>query len=397
MRLLEGTEVLFIGLVCLVCLVYLVEPDEPDLLCALRRYRSLARIRPHIWLNLVHDSRIRHSLFTCVGGDRAGCCQAGSYYNGFCGGRSKLAAADRHRDGLRDLVRRGGCGGNAGDLCQGWVAWGRCRSVWREFVLDSGRIVLCTTAVSTEPSYRRRLLPAPVQSNGRSALHALCRGIVSGVGRGSVQSIGFGVQRRDRRGGEPATRNGSRCGHRVDIYDLRRHVFRGHSRFCPTQRHHGWAAVYCFCREWADGRGRCGGGPCGAGGEIGFLSTGESQRLDSLHRRRYHHDAGIDSPARCVSTHHLGEERANGGAWFNPWRRDLFPVLLRTDVPHLFGHAYRSGKVWTAARGRFATGVADTHPPTYADRRADPVFRSGTFGRHELFERDIARSLGDPE
>ena len=151
--------------------------------------RSLARIRPHVCLSRLHDSRIRHSLFTCVGGNRTGCRQTGPYRKGFCGGRSELAAADRHRHGLRDLVWRGGRGGDVGDLCEGRLARGRCRSVRREFVFDPGRIVLCPTVVSTESSYRRRLLSAPVQPNSRSTLHPLCRGVVSGVGRGSVQSV----------------------------------------------------------------------------------------------------------------------------------------------------------------------------------------------------------------
>src|SRR5262249_42602733 len=135
----------------------------------------------------------------------------------------------------------------------------------------------------------------------------------------------------------------------------------------------------------------------GTGGEVGFFSTREAQTGGPPHRRRDHHDVGVDSPARCVSAHHLGERRKDGCAGGSPWGGDLFSVLLRTDVPRLFGHADRSGKVWSSARRRFATGVADTRPPTYADRRADSVFRSGTFSRHELLERDIARTFGDPE
>ena len=132
-------------------------------ICPLRPCRSLARIRPHVCLNHLHDSRVRHSLFAPLGGDRTGCRQAGPYREGFCGGRSKLTAADRHRHGLCDLVRRRSRARDFGHICEGRVTRRRRRSLWVEPLFDSGWIVLCPPVLSAEPPDRRRLLSSPVQ------------------------------------------------------------------------------------------------------------------------------------------------------------------------------------------------------------------------------------------
>src|SRR3977135_3089449 len=53
--------------------------------------------------NRFHDSGIRDSLSAPVSGGRTGGCQTGPYCEGFCGGRSESAAADRDRHGLCHL------------------------------------------------------------------------------------------------------------------------------------------------------------------------------------------------------------------------------------------------------------------------------------------------------
>ena len=139
------------------------------------------------------------------------------------------------------------------------------------------------------------------------------------MGGCAVQSVWIvlNVGHRGRR--EPASRDGDRRGDRAGLYDLRRHVLRRHSGLCPNLCDHGRAALYCFCGEWVGGRGGCGDQPCGAGRQVGFLSTGDVHGVDSLHRSLDHDDVGVDSPTRRVSTHHLGERRTHGGAWISCW------------------------------------------------------------------------------
>ena len=124
----------------------------------LRHCRSLARIRPHVCLSRLHDSGIRHSLFAPVGGDRTGCRQAGPYHEGFCGGRSEFAAADRDCHGLCHLVRRRGRARDLGHVCQGRVTRRRRRSLWVKPLPDPGRVILCPSFLSAESLDRRRLL-----------------------------------------------------------------------------------------------------------------------------------------------------------------------------------------------------------------------------------------------
>src|SRR6185436_11896966 len=191
--------------------------------------------------NRFHDSGIRYSLSAPLGGGRTGGCQTSPYCEGFCGGRSEPAAADRDRHGLRHVVWCRGRARNFCHVCQGRVTRRRRRSLWVEPLLGPGWLVLCPPFLSPQSPDRRRLLSSAVQPCRRGPLCRMHRRVLSRMGGCAVQSVRTRSERGDGRGGESARRNGDRRGDRPGLYDLRWHVLRCHSGLCPDFRDH-WGA-----------------------------------------------------------------------------------------------------------------------------------------------------------
>ena len=217
---------------------------------SLRPCRSPVRILPDLCRNQLHDSRIRHPLSAPVSGDRTGCRQASPYREGFCGSRSELAVADRHRHGLCDLVRRRSRPRDFRHLCEGRVTRCCCRSLRVEPCPDSGWAFLCPPFLSDEPLDRRRLLSFAIQPRCRGFLCRLYCHVLSRMGGCAVQSVWTRAEYGHGGCRESAGRDGDWRSNRSGLYDVRRHVLRRDSGLCPNLCDHRRTALYCLRGEW---------------------------------------------------------------------------------------------------------------------------------------------------
>ncbi len=227
---------------------------------------------------------------------------------GLCRCRQEFAPSCRDGDRICHLVRCGSRVRDLGNLCHRRASRGYRRPLRVQHVFDARRTFFRSALVSTQPVDGRGLLSVPLQSYRRGVVHALHCRLVSGLGRRSIQSTGFGAQCCDGGRHQPISRHRDRCRDCSDLYDVRRHVLCGDPGFCSNLCDHGGTVIHRVDRRGSGRRRADGRQPCGGSRQTQLVSAGYDVGMDSVRRGVDDHDAGFHSAARCLPTDHVGKK-----------------------------------------------------------------------------------------
>ncbi len=265
----------------------------------------------------------RHRTFRCdTCAELQGLCRCGQEPTVSRCGSHRVCDVVWCRSGIRHL----------GYLRQRRAPRGDRRPIRVQYVFDARRALFCSTPVPTQYVDGGGLLSVPLQPYHRSVVYPLHRRLDSGLGCGPIQGVGFGAQSRDGWKYQPVGRNRDRRSDCSDVYDVRRHVLCGDSRFRSDLRDHGRTFVYCVNRRRSSGRRACRHQPCGRGRQTGLVPTGHNDRLGSIRRRLDDHDAGFYPTTRCVPADHVGKGRAYSCTGLAAGGSALFRLLFCADV-----------------------------------------------------------------